>query len=58
MEIKEKNKNINQLRMVAELSKDVIDKQWQSIDSLRNRAALMITTITIFLGFVLKSDLK
>ena len=53
MERKEEE-NIKSLRMAAELSKDVVDKQWNSIDSLIQRSALVITGIGIFFGFLLQ----
>ena len=57
MERKE-DENIKSLRMAAELSKDVVDKQWNSIDSLIQRSALVITTVGIFLGFIFQMSIN
>lgn len=53
MERKE-DQNINSLRMAVELSRDSLQKQWDSVDSLIQRSALIITSIGILFGFLLQ----
>ncbi len=45
----------NKLKLAVESSKDILDKQWSSIDSLSYKASLLIAMTGILFGFVFQT---